>query len=162
MTITIREAGLDDAEAISSIINDIVAEGRTSLRTFTPEEEREFLGAQKPREAIFVAEEDGDVIGFQGIGEFAQWSLSMAHVGNILTFVKRDHRGRGVARLLTETTLRFARENGYEKISTYIIADNEPAVEFYKGLGFEVVGLWRKQVKLDDGYHDDVIVELFL
>ncbi len=162
MTFTIRRAGPDDAGAISSIINDIVAEGRTSLRTFTPEEEREFIGSLKPREAIFVAEEGGDVIGFQGISEFARWSQSMAHVGNILTFVKRGHRGRGVGRSLTETTLRFARENGYEKISTYIIADNGPAVEFYKSLGFVEVGLWRKQVKLEDGYHDDVVVELFL
>lgn len=163
MPIAIRTARVEDARAIATVINEVVVEGRyTSLRTFTPEEEADFIASMKPREAIFVAEEDGEILGFQGISEFANWSNAMAHVANILTFVRRKHRRLGIGRMLAERTLAFAREHGYEKVSTYIIADNTPAVAFYEDLGFRPVGTWTRQVKLDDGYHDDLIVELFL
>ncbi len=86
----------------------------------------------------------------------------MNHVGNILTLVLKEHRNRGIGRMLAERTLEFARRNGYEKISTYIMEDNVGALEFYKNLGFTPVGKWSRQVKIDGEYHDEIVVELFL
>lgn len=159
----VRRATVEDAAAVSAIINGVVDEGGlTSLRRFTAEEERDFIASLDRREAIFVATEGGNVVGFQGISRFARWSDSMSHVGNVLTMVVPEHRGRGVGRALARRTLAFAREMGYEKVSTYIVADNEAALAYYEALGFERVGLWRDQVRLDGRYHDDVIVEMFL
>ena len=161
--VDVRKATVEDAGAIATIINGVVDEGGlTSLRRFTEGEEREFIASLDEREAIFVAERDDVVVGFQGLSRFARWSDSMAHVGNVLTMVVPEHRGSGVGRALAGRTFAFARWNRYEKVSTYIIADNEAALAYYESLGFTRVGLWKDQVLLEDGYHDDVIVEKFL
>lgn len=163
MTVTIRKASVDDAEAIANVINSVVDEKKyTTLRKFSIEEEREYISSLSEREAIFVAEKNGKVIGFQDISLFAKWSESMSHVGNILTLILKEHRNQGIGGRLAKRTLEFARRNGYEKISTYIMEDNVGALEYYKSIGFTPVGRWSKQVKIDGKYHDEVVVELFL
>ena len=163
MTITIRKAGMDDAEAISNIINSVVDEKKyTSLRKFSAEEEKEYINSLTDRESIFIAIKDRKVVGFQDISLFAKWSESMNHVGNILTLILKDFRNQGIGKLLAEKTLEFARQNGYEKISTYIMEDNVGALNYYKSLGFNPVGKWSKQVKIDGKYQDEIVVELFL
>jgi len=163
MSITIRRATIDDAEAIVHIINNVVDEKRyTSLRRFSVEEEREYFRSLDEREGLFVAIHEGKVIGFQGVTLFAKWSESMSHVANIVTQILPGFRGKGIGTQLAERTLEFARENGYEKISSYVIKDNIHAINYYEKLGFRVVGRWRRQIKLDGKYHDDLIVELFL
>ena len=163
MSITIRRATIDDAEAIAHIINSVVDEERyTSLRKFSVEEEREYLSSLDEREGMFVAIKDGKIVGLQEISLFAKWSKSMSHVGNILTLILQAYRGQGIGTQLAERTLKFARENRYEKISSYVIKDNIHAINYYEKLGFRVVGRWTKQIKLDGKYHDDLIVELFL
>jgi len=163
MSITIRRATVDDAEDIARIINSVVDEKKyTSLRKFSVEEEREYLGSLDEREGLFAAIKDGKIVGLQEISLFEKWSESMGHVGNILTLILQPFRGQGIGTKLAERTLNFARENRYEKISSYIIEDNIHAINYYEKIGFRVVGRWAKQVKLDGKYHDDLIVELFL
>ena len=163
MPVTVRRANADDAEAIANIINSVVDEGKyTSLKKFSVEEEREYINSLNEREAILVANKNGKVVGFQSIGLFAKWSESMNHVGNILPLVLREDRGQSIGKLLAERTLEFARENCYEKISTYIIEGNIKALNYYEGLGFDIVGRWSKRVKTNGKYHDDLIVEMFL
>ncbi|UCG68405.1 MAG: GNAT family N-acetyltransferase [Thermoplasmata archaeon] len=163
MSIIIRKANINDAEIISKIINSVVDERKfTSLRKFSVEEERDYLNSLNEREAIFVAIKNGKIVGFQDISLFAKWSKSMNHVGNILTLILKEYRNLGIGKLLAERTLEFARQNGYEKISTYIMEDNTNAINYYTSLGFNPVGRWSKQVKFDGKYHDDIIVELFL
>jgi ribosomal protein S18 acetylase RimI-like enzyme len=163
MNIEIRKAGINDAEAISNIINSVVDEKKfTSLRKFSAAEEREYIDSLGEREAIFLAERDGKVLGFQNISLFAKWSESMSHVGNILTLILKEHRNQGIGGMLAEKTLEFARHNGYEKISTYVIEENVGALKFYESIGFVRCGKWSRQVRIDGKYHDEVVVELFL
>lgn len=163
MTTKIRRANVDDAKDITDIINSVVDEKKyTSLRKFNVDEEREYINSLNEREAIFVAIKNGKIVGFQTISLFAKCSESMSHVGNILTLILKEYRGQGIGKLLAERTLEFARQNNYEKISTYIMEDNTRAINYYKSLGFKPVGKWSRQVKIDSTYHDEIIVELFL
>lgn len=159
----IRRATIDDAGAIASIINRVVDEGKlTSLKKFTKDEEERIILSMREREAIFVAVEGERVVGFQGVFMFAEWSDSMNHVCNVLTMILPEYRRMGMGKRLAEHTFNFARESGYEKISTYILNSNEAALGYYQSLGFKHVGLWSRQAKFDGDYYDDVIVELFL
>jgi len=163
MEMVVRKGSAKDALPVSEVINSVVDEGRyTSLKKHSADEERGFIESLGDREAIFVAFVDGRIVGIQSLTKFAEWSDSMGHVGNILTLVLKEFRGKGIGKRLSEKTLEFARENGYQKISTYIIADNEMAIKFYESLGFEVVAKWKDQVKIGSEFHDDLIVELFL
>jgi phosphinothricin acetyltransferase len=71
-------------------------------------------------------------------------------------------RGHGIGRLLSEESFRFARANGYTKVVIQVLADNDRALRFYRGLGFRDVGIARQHVRLAGKFHDEVYLEKML
>jgi len=162
--IVVRPATLEDAAGILQVLNTIVREQRfTALdRELTLEEELEFLGGRGPRDAIFVAEQEDSILGFQGLDPFMGDIESMSHVAQMGTYVLPTHWNRGIGRRLFAASCDFARAHGYEKIVIYVRAGNEQAQDFYRHLGFEIVGRLRRQVRLGDVFEDEILFEYFL
>lgn len=164
MSITIHRATPEHAPAISAIWEVICAERVYSAvsRPFTPEQEREYIASLSEREGVFVAQADGEVIGFQTLDRWADYTDSFDHVCVLGTFVLPEWRGRGIGRRLSEHTLAFARAHGYEKCVIYVRGSNTDAQTFYRSLGFVPKGVLERQVKIDGQYDDEVFMELFL
>jgi len=164
MSITVRRAAPDDAAAISTVWAVVCAERVYTAveQPFSPDQERAYLEALSDREAIFVAEDGGDVVGFQSLDRWADYTDSFAHVGVIGTIVHPEWRRRGVGRRLAARTFAFARAHGYEKLVIYVRAGNEGARAFYRRLGFRPKGVLERQVKIDGRYEDEVFMEHFL
>ena len=164
MEIRIRQAVPEDAPGVVEVLNSIIAERRYSAfdTPLSIEEERSFIASLGPREAMFLAEVNGQVVGVQTIDGYAKYTGSMQHVGIMGTFVLRDYRGKGIGRALAGRTFSFARRCGYEKILIYVRASNEGALRFYKGLGFVEIGRASRQVKIDGQYDDEIFLEHFL
>ncbi|MFN8458557.1 MAG: GNAT family N-acetyltransferase [Anaerolineae bacterium] len=55
-----------------------------------------------------------------------------------------------------------ARDKGYEKIFTYIRADNLAALTTYLHQGFRIVGAAQQQAKIKGRYIDEIIIERML
>ena len=164
MEISIRKAFIQDAEEISSIWSVICSERIYSAvnNPFTPEQEREYISSLTNREGIFVAENKSQIVGFQSLDKWAEYSDSFAHVGVIGTFILPKWRNRKIGSQLAKYTFNFARNNNYEKIVIYVRANNSGAIEFYRKLGFVQKGVLSRQVKIDDQYEDELFLELFL
>lgn len=164
MEIRIRRAVPEDAPGVAEVLNSIIAERRYSAfdTPLSVEEERFFIASLGPREAIFLAEINGQMVGVQTIDGYAKYTGSMQHVGIMGTFVLRDYRGKGIGKALAERTFSFAKQCGYEKILIYVRASNEEALRFYEGLGFVEIGRASRQVKIDGEYDDEIFLELFL
>lgn len=162
--ITIRRATPDDAASIVVIWQAIADEKIYSAidRPFTIEEESAYLQSLSAREGIFVAEVNGNIVGFQTLDLWARFIHSMDHVGQLGTFVLRDWRGSGIGSQLAAHTLAFARASGYEKIVLFVRASNTNAQLFYTNLGFKPCGKFARQVKIDGQYDDEILMELFL
>ncbi len=160
----IREANVEDSGGIIQIINPIVNAGiYSALDTpFTDKEEREFISAFNPRGIFNVAEDEGGIVGFQTLEPFANYTHAFDHVGIMGTMVNLSKRRQGIGKLLSDSTFRIAKEREFEKIFTYVRADNEGAREFYQSLGFEIVGIATKQVKIRGKYIDEIVIEKFL
>ena len=162
----IRKAGPDDAAAVASVLNSVIAEGEhTALtRPFTEEEERAFIAGLCDRSALFVAEVDGEIAGIQSIEPdgSARYTDSMRHVATVGTWMRADLRGRGIGPRLAEASLAFARTRGYGKIAIQVLTDNRRALRFYGNLGFEMVGTGRRHVRLEDGFRDVCYLEKLL
>jgi len=97
----IRCAVPDDAAAIVSVLATIAAERIHSAidRAWTVEQERRYLELLSPREVIHVAVNDrSEILGLQILDRWSSLE-SMAHVGQIGTFMLPDWRGQGVGRL---------------------------------------------------------------
>jgi len=164
METTIRKASTADAKAISSIWEIICAERKFTAinKPFTPQQEREYIFSLSDREGIFVAELEKQIIGFQSLDLWANFTDSFNHVGSIGTFVLPKWRRSYIGRKLSNHTFQFARLNGYKKLVIYVRAKNARAINFYKNLGFFEKGVLKEQVKIDGVYEDEIFMELFL
>ena len=166
MDVQIREARPDDAEGIIRILNPIILSGDyTVLDTpFTVEAERDYI-ANFPERGIFLVAEsprEGRIVGFQSIEPFATYTHAFDHVAVIGTYVDLALRGQGIGTRLSEAIFAAARLKDYEKIFTYVRADNPDSLAFYRGIGFRVIGTAQRQAKIGDRYVDEVLMEKFL
>ena len=166
MDLCIRAATPDDAQGIIDVLNPII-EARTFTALDTPltlDEERGFIEAF-PDRGIFhvaVAQSTGVVTGFQSLEPFGSYTRAFDHVGVMGTFVDLARRRLGVARQLFDATLRAAGSKQYEKIFTFVRADNPAALKTYQSQGFQVIGTARRHVKIDGRYIDETLIEKLL
>jgi len=162
----VREVRPGDAEAIVAILNPIIEAGVYTVldRPMTADTEREFIATFPERGVFHIAEQcwDQRVVGFQTLESFATYTHAFDHVGIIATYVDLSLRRGGVGSRLAKATLEKAKRLGYEKVFTYVRADNSSALQFYQKLGFRVVGTAEKQAKCGEAYVDEVIIERFL
>ena len=161
----IRRATAADAGGIASVLERVVAERSYSAidRAWTPDEQRRYLESLSSREAFHVAlDADGTVIGYQSIDRYSTILRSMAHVGQLGTFLLAEWRGRGVGQSLFAATREFAQTAGYQKLVIQVRGSNAAAQSYYRRVGFVECGRLRDQVIIDGHTDDEVVMELFL
>ena len=138
-TLTIREAGDRDRDAIWEIFRATVAPGDAFVYdpNTTREEAMAYWFADGTR--TYVAELDGKVVGSYilranrpGLGN---------HVANAGFMVDPAARGSGIGRTMGEHALNEARRLGYRDMQfNFVISTNESAVRLWQQLGFKIVG----------------------
>jgi len=165
-TLLIRDAVPEDAEQLVAVLNPIIETGTsTALDTpYTVEEERDYI-TTFPRRGVFhvgVRPSDRRIVGLQTVEPFTSGTHAFDHVGVMGTYVDLECHRQGIARQLFAATFEAARKKGYEKIFTYVRADNETGLATYLSQGFEVVGTARRQAKIRGRYVDEVMIERFL
>lgn len=166
MDVLIRPVRLDDAGMIAGILNPIIEAGvYTALDTpLTEEAERDFI-AQFPERGVFYVVErcqDHQVIGLQSLEPYATYTHAFDHVAVVGTYVSLSERRQGIGARLAEVTFEAARRQGFEKILTYVRADNLTSLTFYLKLGFRIVGTAQRQARLNGRYVDEIMIEKFL
>lgn len=126
-------------------------------------EQRRYIESQSPREQVLIAEsEQGELLGYQVLALYASSIASMAHVGQLGTYVRSGLRGQGIGRRLFEATLGFALSHGYRKFVIQVRATNAAALAYYQSLGFTVCGRYTRHVVIDGVEEDEVLLELHL
>ena len=162
--LSVRPATPDDAAAIAVVMHIIVSERVHSAidRAWSADEERAYLRSLSSREVVHVVT-DG-ALGIVGLQVLDRWSTidSMAHVGQVGTFILPSHRRRGLGQTLWAATAAFARAAGYRKLMIQVRAANEPAQAFYTRLGFRECGRLIGQVVIDGVEEDEFLMEMFL
>ena len=166
MDLTIRDARPEDAAGVVAILNPIIeAKSFTLFDTpFTIDAERAYIAGLAPRDIFHVAVRNSNnaIVGFQSMSPFASYTHAVDHVGVIGTYIDLGSRRQGIAASLFPATFDAARRKGYEKIFTYILSDNPPALAAYQKHGFRIVGHANRHAKLNGRYVDVTIVERLL
>jgi len=149
---------------VVDVINSVIQEGSlTALYpTLTAEQEETFIQGLGPRSIMYVAELAGNILGLQTLEPLAPYTRAMDHVAVLGTYVYRNYRQQGVGTQLTERTMAFARQEGYEKAVVYVRASNSGGQTFYRRMGFLPKAILERQVKIDGRYDDEVLMELFI
>ena len=130
----------------------------------TIEDEVHFIRAFPARGIFHVAVDrfTGRIVGFQDVSPFASFTHAFDHVGVIGTYVDLERRRQGIATKLFEATFEAAPRKGYEKMFTYVRADNTAGLDVYLRQGFRVVGAAVRHAKIDGRYIDEIVIEKFL
>ena len=161
--LVVRDVELSDAAQIVGILNPIVEARIYTAFTdlFSVEQEREYISVFPVRGVwkVAVLPEDERLVGFQIVEPFGTYTKAFDHVGTIGTYVDLAQRRRGIANALFDATFESAREKGYEKLFTFVRADNVDALAAYRARGFEILGTARRHAKIDGAYIDEILIE---
>jgi len=144
--IYIREAREADLPALLAIYNHVILH-TTAVYTYEPQtmEARKAWYAEKLRSGypVFVAEEEGIVVGFSSYGPFRAWPAYKYTIENSV-YVTEEQRGKGIGRLLIQPLIDSAREKGYHAIIAGIDAANNASIRLHASFEFEEVAHFRQ------------------
>lgn len=135
---TLRRMTIDDVPAVAAI------EHATFPMPWSEQAFRDEMTTNKCARYLVVADEAGEVVGFAGV-----WVIiDEGHITNIA--VRKDLRGKGLGRLLTEGLKQYAANLGVVYMTLEVRRSNIVAQNLYKSLGFIQVGV-RKKYYEDNG-----------
>ena len=158
----VRRAEPDDAAALVALAEDVGREeGRwilTSSSWRSVSDERRYLKAVQGHAdaAVFVAEDDGHVVGRLSLARDPH--PSSQHVADLGLMVAAGHRRRGIGKVLLEEAVRWARQSRVRKLELHVFPWNEPALRLYESFGFEREGLRREHYARDGEYVDAILM----
>jgi GNAT superfamily N-acetyltransferase len=102
---------------------DIPGEEDTDVGPFEEWLSRDMQGSSDRADAVFVAVEGDEVLGY---AKLSTTSDNTERAYHDLTGVKRAHRGRGIAAALKATQIAWAKEQGYKTLQTANEVRNAP------------------------------------
>ncbi|HEX6431994.1 MAG TPA: GNAT family N-acetyltransferase [Niastella sp.] len=144
--IQIRTALEQDLEAMLEIYNDVIV-NTTAVYDYQPhtlEMRRQWFRIKEAQGfPVFVAEENGKVVGFSSIGPFRAWAAYKYSVENSV-YVAADQRGKGIGKLLIAPLVEASVQLNMHTIIAGIDATNEASIMLHRSFGFEEVAHFKQ------------------
>ena len=144
--IQIRTALEHDLEAMLEIYNDVIV-NTTAVYDYQPhtlEMRRQWFRIKQAQGfPVFVAEDDGKVVGFSSIGPFRTWAAYKYSVENSV-YVAADQRGKGIGKLLIAPLIQASEQLDMHTIIAGIDATNEASIMLHRSFGFKEVAHFKQ------------------
>ena len=156
-----RDATLEDLASIVEIYNSIIPDRIVSADTepVSVEQRLPWFHEHDPaRRPIWVAEEDGEILGWLSLGDF--WDGRPAYNGTaeIGIYVKEGHRGKGIGGRMLEEAIRRAPDLGIKTLTAGAFAGNELSLRLFERFGFEKWAHFPRVAELDGAEIDLVVL----
>jgi RimJ/RimL family protein N-acetyltransferase len=158
----VREAVPGDAAGLVALAEQVGGEPEgwliadESWRSIA--DERRYLKAirRHPHAAVFVAENDGEIVGRLSIARDPHPASN--HVADLGLMVAASHRRRGVGRALLERAVSWAGAARVRKLELHVFPHNAPAIALYESFGFEREGYRRDHYRRGSGFVDAILM----
>lgn len=130
------------AEAILDIFNDVILTS-TALYDYKPRMPESMVGWFKIKQTgnfpvIGIEDSNGTLLGFGSYGTFRAWPAYKYSVEHSV-YVHKDHRGRGLGRMIMLELIDAARKNNMHVMLGGIDATNTGSISLHEKLGFNHV-----------------------
>lgn len=131
MPVTIRRAGAEDFPQILTLIREFSRfQGTPEKVTVTAEQMQE----DKDLFQCFLAEEDGEVVGFASFFfAYYSWTGKALYLDDL--YVREAFRKRGTGKRLLQSVMELARQERCSKVRWQVSKWNTNAIDFYKSMG---------------------------
>jgi GNAT superfamily N-acetyltransferase len=140
----IRLATEADAPLLFDLILELAAYEKLSDKVAGDAEVlRRSLFEEKAAEALLLETSDGTAVGYAIF--FTTFSTFECRSGIWLEdiYVRPEHRRGGIGRAVMERLAQIAQERGHVRFEWVALDWNEPAIDFYDGLGAKRLEGWR-------------------
>ncbi|WP_078577565.1 GNAT family N-acetyltransferase [Salipaludibacillus agaradhaerens] len=111
---------------------DVKVEEYDEVVHFLQNEGMRFFTKSEIERFPFLVIKDGK--NFIAVGGFHFYDAQLVEIGNIVT--RQAYRGKGLGKLLTSQLTRLGKQRSTD-VYLGVLSENEPAVNVYKGLGYE-------------------------
>ncbi len=130
---TYRQANINDADAIASVIAEVVKEPDPVGfdRALSPDEVRTWIMRMGGEGGAFLSIIDGRVVGFAAL-DYNTFEPETVVLG---VWLLPSARRKGIGTSLAEYALGFARDKGYKRIRGRLPQNNETALAFLSSIG---------------------------
>ncbi|MBN3857845.1 MULTISPECIES: GNAT family N-acetyltransferase [unclassified Paraburkholderia] len=131
------------ADAILAILNDAIVNS-TALYDYKPRDAQSMVTWFNTKRAgnfpvIGVEDAQGTLLAFGSYGTFRAFPAFKYTVEHSV-YVHKDHRGKGLGRVIMEAIANAARENGVHALMGAIDATNAGSIALHERLGYRHVG----------------------
>jgi len=160
MTFTARAASPADAEAITAIYNEGLADRVATFET-EPRSKEQVAAWFDGRHPIVVVEEGREIVAFASTSAYRARPC-YAGIAEFSVYVARNRRGSGAGRVAMTALIEAAAAGGLWKLLSRIFPENTASRALMTRFGFREVGIYERHGKLDGAWRDCVIVERLL
>ncbi len=161
MKLVIRTAAVSDAAALAGIYNQSIGTATLDLIKRDADHFIQTLYSLEENETLLVMELSGEVVGYGVLKQYS-WKEGYRYTGETSVFFEKNHRGKGLGRLLKKTLIETARELGYRHLVARIMAKNTVSIHYNQKLGYELVGIQKNIGHIDGEWFDVAILQLLL
>ena len=138
----IREARPEDAAAMLSLIKELAVYENEPDAVLIDENTLVREGfSERPLFKCFVAEAEGNGVGMALVYfRFSTWAGKGLYLEDLI--VKEEFRGLGLGKKLLDQVIRYGHQQDVGRIDWVVLDWNESAIEFYKGVGANLLTDW--------------------
>jgi len=161
--LTVRPAEPRDASDIARIYLQATQDNLATFENFllTPEERTRWVNEHTGKYPLVVAELNGWILGWAALSPYLV-RPSAEGIAELLIYIDRDYRRHGVGRELMRAVLTLATTAGHFKLVGRFLAHNDAGRRLCRMMGWREVGVHLKHTKLDERWHDVVVVEYLI
>lgn len=163
----LRHINSEDAEAFVQLIKDVENDAQYMLyepqeRKLLVEEQRERIDKieQDQGSTIFVAEDSGRLIGY--LIAIGGQTKRNSHSAYIIVGIRKEQRGKGVGTKLFQELEEWSLINGIHRLELTVVTRNEAGLALYKKAGYEVEGIKRHSLQINDEFVDEYYMSRLL
>ena len=140
---TIRPATSKDYSDIVKIYNHAVDERFATADTeyITIESRKNWFAQHSPETyPIYVAEENGEIIGWCSLSPHRPGRKALRTVAEISYYIHKDHRRKGIANNLIKHTMDSAKNLHFKNLISILLDKNTISIHLLEKFGFEKWG----------------------
>ncbi|ART77166.1 GNAT family N-acetyltransferase [Sutcliffiella horikoshii] len=163
----IREIRMEDAENSLVLIKEV--ESTSTFMLMEPGERETTLEQQQKRielldkqknSTIFVAEENGKLIGYLFV--MGGSVKRTKHTAYLVIGILEEYRGKGVGTKLFDHVTNWVSKHNISRLELTVVTENESGVALYKKSGFDIEGTKRKSLIINDRSYDEYYMSKLL